>query len=334
LNKSDFNPETVRNHFRGALIGTMIGDALGLPVEGLLSHQIAQAKYGFITEMIESRLGKGYYSDDTQMTIGLAEALLESSLELNLDVIAQKFGENFSMSRGYAQGAFNILQSISRGNSWSDAVARYGFSDGSYGNGSAMRVAPVALAFFGDEEAVKNAAAKQSHVSGHHHPDGVFGAKLQALAVHRALCCGINSANFESEAFISDVIRIAPVSYAQRLNWIIDNHDNENNLSELEKNVGSGIFATEATCAALWFFLYSLKLESSRIENHPILLAINHAIDADTVGAMTGAIAGAFYGMEIFPSTWLEDLENDEKGRDYIIDLADQLVDAWFDKLQ
>ena len=66
----------LKNHFRGALLGTMVG----APLEGLISRMMEQSKHGLVTKMIESRLGIGRYTDDTQMAIGLAEALVDANL--------------------------------------------------------------------------------------------------------------------------------------------------------------------------------------------------------------------------------------------------------------
>ena len=69
--------DTLRDCFRGALLGTMTGDALGMPLEGL-PGSVIRARYDLVTEMLPARLGRGTYTDDTEMMIGLAEALLDT----------------------------------------------------------------------------------------------------------------------------------------------------------------------------------------------------------------------------------------------------------------
>ena len=57
-----------------------------------------------------------------------------------------------------------------------------------------------------------------------------------------------------------------------------------------------------------------------------MLTAVNCGGDTDTIGAMAGALAGAYYGYSSIPSAWLEPLENGEKGRDYVASLAEELA--------
>ena len=90
------NPEqaekALRDRFQGALLGTMIGDALGMPMEGMSSSMIDET-FGTVTEMLPARLGTGTYTDDTQMIIGLAEALTDKPKRLDLDRVAARFAE-------------------------------------------------------------------------------------------------------------------------------------------------------------------------------------------------------------------------------------------------
>ena len=70
------NNSGLKDRFRGALLGTFIGDALGMPLEGWRGREL-QSK-GLVRDMLDKRLGRGTYTDDTQMMIGLAEALRDS----------------------------------------------------------------------------------------------------------------------------------------------------------------------------------------------------------------------------------------------------------------
>ncbi|MBC7343584.1 MAG: ADP-ribosylglycohydrolase family protein [Clostridia bacterium] len=60
-----------------------------------------------------------------------------------------------------------------------------------------------------------------------------------------------------------------------------------------------------------------------------VTYAVNLGGDADTIGAMTGAIAGAYHGARAIPRRWKDQVENLGKGRDYIQSLATQLFDLW-----
>lgn len=308
-----------RDHFRGALLGTFVGDALGMPLEG--TGQILYGLHGEVRDLLHARLGLGTYTDDTQLMIGLAEALLDTPGSLSLDRVAARFGEVFDPRRGYGGNAMNILASIDKGTPWRQAVERHLLPGGSFANGAAMRVAPVALAFFGDEEAVGRAAREQAEVTGHSHPVGAFGAELLALAVHRALRRGPEKEPFDAAGFADELRPRAVDEFRYALEWIPENLDAEPGLAV--QVLGTGLRASHSVSFALWCFL-----AHADDPEEAMVRAVNAGGDTDTIGAMTGALAGAFHGASSLPARWVEPLENGGRGRDYVLGLADRLFDA------
>ncbi len=301
-----------RDHFRGALLGTFAGDALGMPLEGRVPSS------GEVREMLDARLGRGTYTDDTQLMIALAEALLDTPGRLDLDRVARRFGEIYCRYRGYGGTAGVILSKIRDGTPWRQAVEAHLLPGGSYGNGAAMRVAPVALAFYGDATAVARAAAEQADVTGHGHPSAMFGAQLLALAVHRAIERGSRGEPFEGGDWLAELLPLAPDEYQPAIEWIVENLDADPALAA--RRLGTTIRASRSVPFSLWCFLaYGDDPEEA------IVRAVNAGGDADTIGAMTGAVAGAYHGASRLPPRWLEVLENDDQGRDYVVDLADRL---------
>lgn len=91
------------------------------------------------------------YSDDTEMAISIVE-ILERFDSINQDELAQAFARRYAADpyRGYAHGARALLERVAAGESWKTAAKESFGGMGSYGNGSAMRVAPVG-AFFADD---------------------------------------------------------------------------------------------------------------------------------------------------------------------------------------
>ena len=77
----------LKSKFLGALVGTAVGDALGMPFEGYDPKYI-QSRYGEVKDMFPGKLPAGSYTDDTEMMIIVGEALLERGLET--DYIAMK----------------------------------------------------------------------------------------------------------------------------------------------------------------------------------------------------------------------------------------------------
>ena len=309
-------PERLRDRFRGALLGTFVGDALGMPVEGL--H--GMLRRGEVREMLEARLGRGTYTDDTQLMIALAEGMLDGPRggDLDLDRVAARFAANFDPARGYGGNTRRILAAFRRGEPWRGVVQARLLPGGSYANGAAMRVAPVALACYPEPSEVTRAAEAQGEVTGHTHPMGRFGARLVALAVLRALRRGVERRPFDFAGFVAEVRAPAPDEFAAALDWIVDNPDSA--PRHAARRLGTGLRASRSVPAALWAF-------ASRAEDpeEVIVRAVNLGGDTDTIGAMAGALAGAYHGAEALPQRWLEALENGDKGRDYVIQLADRL---------
>src|SRR5262245_28792995 len=129
------------NRFSGCLLGLAVGDALGARFEGQSPDYIAD-RYPTPEALIAAPPGEDlWYTDDTQMAIGIAETLAEHGTieEANL---CRAFVTNYVPSRGYGWGARCVLEAMQEGRDYRQ-VAETHFPAGSYGNGAAMRVAPV-----------------------------------------------------------------------------------------------------------------------------------------------------------------------------------------------
>jgi len=305
----------LRDRFRGALVGTMVGDALGMPVEGWAMDQI-RACYGQVRDMLPARLGAGTYTDDTQMMLALSEALLEKGDHPDLECIAAGFGENFDPSRGYGGNTQKILTGFRQGRPWREVVADNLLPGGSFANGAAMRVAPVVPAFYPDAQQAALVAEAQAQVTGHTHPEAVWGAKILALAVLTAIQRGTRGDCSGGKAFLEELLSIDNDLSHPAIRWILDHLDAS--PEEAARRLGTGLRSVESVPTALWSFLSCLD-----DPEETVIRAVNMGGDTDTVGAMAGALAGARHGYSAWPRRWLDALENGFKGRDYIVRLAD-----------
>src|SRR5262249_22621287 len=105
------------DRFVGCLLGQAVGDALGAPFEGLPADFIFW-ECGSITDLLARPPdGPLQYTDDTQMMIGLAEALLADG-EVRPATLAQRFAANYDPERGYGPGARRILEAVAQGEDW------------------------------------------------------------------------------------------------------------------------------------------------------------------------------------------------------------------------
>lgn len=294
--------------FLGALVGTGVGDALGAPFEG--RHRVKPEEVEAIAEKREVLT----YTDDTHMMIGVAESLIRTRGFDGKDM-AHTFIKNYELEpfRGYVPGPPRIFRMIRAGTAW-DIAAQELYHGGSYGNGSAMRIAPIGVFYHDNPLMLREVAYKSSQIT-HAHNLGKEGASLQAYAIALATNLEPRLA-FDRGDFLAELINFVPEAvYKEKLDKI------KGLLGEPDKarvaiELGNGIEAFNSVPAAIYSFL-----------THPdsfaqaLLNAVSLGGDTDTIGAMTGAISGAYLGIESIPNRWEGKLEN----RLYIKTLAEKL---------
>lgn len=301
------------DRFVGALLGTACGDALGVPFEGVASP-------GEVREFLPSRFGTARYTDDTQMTLALTESLIRNRGGVDGADCARAYVERYEPHRGYGHGAHVVMELLRRGEDYRNTGTSV-FPDGSFGNGSAMRIAPIGLLYGAGEATGLRDAVFEAVRCTHVHPEAVDAAVMQARLV------GIlSSESADTELRFADLAddlrsRAKTAVLASRIGQIADllaaGADGERAVREL----GNGIRASEAVPAATWAaFRYDLHPEES------IVRAVGLGGDTDTIGAMTGALVGARRGASQLPRRWVESLENGPYGRDEIVRLGRELA--------
>jgi ADP-ribosylglycohydrolase len=159
-----------------ALDGLSVGDALG---ETCFSQETWDA---IQEDPRATTQGPWPWTDDSAMAIGIFEVLQEHG-RIDQDALARRFAARYSAQpwRGYGAGAHRLLAEIAAGGAWriaADAV----FPGGSFGNGSAMRIAPLAGYFAEDDFATIAEHARLSAEITHAHKEGVAGAIAAAVA--------------------------------------------------------------------------------------------------------------------------------------------------------
>jgi poly(ADP-ribose) glycohydrolase ARH3 len=175
--------ERLRDRARGALLGAAAGDGLGAPFEGALQIDPHDAR------AVEGDTGMLRHTDDTAMLLVLAEQLgwARSPRDLDPATLVRAFAAAWRAEpwRGYGAAPPRIFALVEKGLPWHEAAVRAFDGQGSYGNGGAMRVAPVALVAE-DLPTVAELARRSAGVT-HAHPLGIEGAVAQAVAVALAL---------------------------------------------------------------------------------------------------------------------------------------------------
>jgi poly(ADP-ribose) glycohydrolase ARH3 len=294
--------------FPGCLVGTAIGDALGAGWEGG-----GMSRTEDIVSLAE-KLEQLIYTDDTHMTMGIAESLIESK-GFDGEHMAQTFIKNYEAEpwRGYGPGPPIIFGMIKSGEAWYSAANRL-YRGGSFGNGSAMRVAPVGLLYSRNLEKLREIAYQSSSIT-HSHELGKEGAALQACAVALALNTPSDE-DIDREAFLSRLQNfIRNQVYKEKVAQIRELLG-EQDKTKVVAVLGNGIEAPRSVPTAIYCFL-----RQPQSYRDTVIYAISLGGDTDTIAAMAGAISGAYLGIEAIPSEWRAKLEN----REYIETLAEKL---------
>ena len=284
----------------GCLLGLALGDAIGAPFEGM-----PPGNYSPWSDREFLR-----YTDDTEMMINMLRAILVNK-GVDTETIARYFYEGLNPKRGYGPGTLKVLSLIKEGMPVHIA-AKSVFPEGSFGNGAAMRVAPLGLVFYGDESELED-AVKRVSIATHTHPFAIDGARVIALSVSylvnrrdiSALPGYLLQRSFTQE--FTD--RLERVSYALKKRvskrWVVE-------------NLGTGVIATESVPTALYAFLRYGKDFKELIS-----FCISLGGDTDTISAMAGALSGTMTGKAALPFDFINRLEN----RGLIEELSNRLYE-------
>lgn len=300
----------VQGRLRAALVGSALGDAVGAPFEG--RRRIDRAE---ITRWLETdELLR--WTDDTHMALVLGRTLRDSGGTLDQQQLGDAFAAAYAAEpwRGYGAGPPRVFALARRGTPYVEAAATLFGHTGSFGNGAAMRVTPVALAAGGDEVYAMELAATQSRVT-HTHVEAVDGAVFVASAVCRlarraGAPADIHAALHEAcQGLSGEAIPAAIRSVLE-----LDAQGGE--VMGAIRARGTGVAARESVPAAVAAVLEGDDLTST------LVAAVELGGDTDTIAAMAGALAGAVYGEGSLPTWLVERLE----ARDEIGELAAALL--------
>lgn len=303
--------------FEGAMLGLAVGDALGFPAEFRTREQIlasfGPAGLGDLVAVHDPAwpakpmiLGKphpaGTVSDDTQMTIALAEGLLEAhdaDLDARMTAVARRFcawAESPDNDRAPGGTCLEGCARLAAGTAWRQAGVA-----ASKGCGSAMRVAPIGLLYGKDLAAVLEVARASSLLT-HGHDAAVEGAAAAALLVALAL-----DKRTPKQMYEAVMQECAPRSQDlrrcfERLPALLAAPPE---VALSRAGLGEGWVAEEAVASAL----YCLWREPDDYRR-AVLLAANTTGDSDSIACIAGGVAGALHGAATIPAAWRERVEH------------------------
>ena len=312
--------DVIQDKFRGAILGGFLGDAFGSGFEGMHPDRAV-----FHLSNLSKKFPR-QYTDDTDMTLALAESIIQSD-KVDPQDIAKQFSLYGDLARGYAIGAIKSILALRAGLKWHQ-VARIVFENGSFGNGAAMRVSPGGLFYHHNLDDLQEAAIQQANIT-HIHPLGQWGAVMQAAAIGLAVNQNPREPFKKEEVTVQlrEVLWQGPIEYMRALNKIEEMFGQGKKLQDLEvvQSFGNGVEAQFSVPSACFIAItYSPDFCDA------IRAAISLGGDTDTIAGMVGAIVGAHIGEKGLPVEWIEQLEDGPRGRSFAREVADRLFETWW----
>lgn len=292
----------IESRLLGGLWGGIVGDALGVPVE--FTSRAARR----VDPVKDLRSGGtwqqplGTWSDDSSLALCSVESLIEG---FDTHDMGRRFVDWMRAERWTPWGrVFDI------GRATHDALGRIsggtlaeragGTEESSNGNGSLMRILPVALASHGEPVDVMLDRVDRASKITHAHPRSQMACGFHCL-VARGLLSGADRPTSYEYAIHEFNIRY------QNLNWVkeLEHFDRilSGGVADLPvSGVGSGGYVMETLTASLWCLLNSSGYSDS------VLKAVNLGGDTDTTGCVTGGLAGIHFGLESIRKDWRKSL--------------------------
>ena len=295
-------------HTKGLLFGIAIGDALGVPVEFMSRKHLQANPVTCMRAYGTHHQPAGTWSDDTAMSMLLVEQLIEG---YDVQKLANRFchwyqynlwtphGEIFDM--GVATR--NAMDKLAKGVPASESGE---CDDYSNGNGSLMRILPLAIYLQNKPIDIRFKIVKEVSSITHSHIRSIIGCFFAVEFVINLLkekdkC----DAYAETQNIVRDYLHLINIktSEIELYNRILFD-----DISRIpQEDIYSSGYILHTLEASLWAFLTTDNFRDA------VLKAVNLGDDADTIGSVTGGLAGLFYGFEQIPEEWVNTLVKKEE---------------------
>jgi ADP-ribosyl-[dinitrogen reductase] hydrolase len=289
------------------LLGTAIGDALGVPFESKLANYdllLGWDGKSFLGSEYH-KLGPGQYSDDTQMSLMVAESLLDNK-GFNPEDLSMRYVDWIisGRARGYGKTTLMAVQNLANGIHWSQSGI-----PGSYGNGTAMRAAPFGIYFRDDYEALMENVKIDSAIT-HASDEAEAGAIAIAMATYLIV-------NDDTENMLYRLWGLLPESKVKDIIYSLSSLIDSPYIlpAQALRVLGTKADVRMTVPAALYCYM--------KFDNYhdAVDAAIRAGGDTDTTAAIVGALFGAKSGMAGIRPDLIQNIEDSSK----LIELDSQL---------
>jgi ADP-ribosylglycohydrolase len=290
--------------YKDGIMGVIIGDALGCPVQFMSREEVARKPVRGMRGYGTFDMPPGTWTDDGSMTLATLASIKELK-KINLDDIMSRFvrwfnkGEYTPFGFPFDQG-LTCTAAIREYERYRDTDTCGGRSERANGNGALMRIMPVCI--YALKLNTEEAIGTVHEVAGltHNHIRGLIACGLYFFMV-RAIVERSGSLTERLQAGIDEGFTFyeknADLSHYMRL------RDLKEFRGVQEKDIRSSGYVVDSLEAAVWCLINTEDFRSA------LLKAVNLGDDSDTVGAICGGLAGLYYGYESIPEEWLMEIK-------------------------
>ena len=305
------------NIWKDGMLGLIVGDALGVPVEFMSRTELMKNPVTGMREYGTHHQPRGTWSDDSSMALAELDSIRTVGTIDYTDMMERfsrwcmhgeytPFGEVFDIGTATSRALMNYAKGIA-------PLESGGKAEWDNGNGSLMRILPVCLYLFERQKKVctsENESIYMIHAV----------SALTHAHVRSQMACGIYyflvKAILEEEGSLENRLQKGMDRAYQYYRQDLSNHRELENykrladLSEFKETPKEGIkssgYVVDTLEAAVWCLLHSHSYKET------VLMAVNLGEDTDTIGAVAGGLAGLYYKEEGIPQEWIQVLQRRE----------------------
>ena len=305
------------NIWKDGMLGLIVGDALGVPVEFMSRTELMKNPVTGMREYGTHHQPRGTWSDDSSMALAELDSIRTVGTIDYTDMMERfsrwcmhgeytPFGEVFDIGIATSRALMNYAKGIA-------PLESGGKTEWDNGNGSLMRILPVCLYLFKRQKKVctsENESIYMIHAV----------SALTHAHVRSQMACGIYyflvKAILEEEGSLENRLQKGMDRAYQYYRQDLSNHRELENykrladLSEFKETPKEGIkssgYVVDTLEAAVWCLLHSHSYKET------VLMAVNLGEDTDTIGAVAGGLAGLYYKEEGIPQEWIQVIQRRE----------------------
>lgn len=310
----------LKEKLKAGIIGHIVGDALGVPVEFKSRSQLQEKPVQKMRSYGTYNQPAGTWSDDSSLTLCLLESLSDG---YDLDDQAEKFvdwlynaywtarNETFDVGNTTRDSISNLRDGV-------EPIEAGAGGERDNGNGSLMRILPLAFYLLDKDPKERLQLTEEVSSLTHSHPRSILGCYIYLdFALRLIAGKNIEKAYLETKEHIKGFLNSTP--YKLELDYY--SRIIEQDISKFEEaEIRSSGYVVHSLEAVFWVLLNTDSYSEA------VLKAVNLGEDTDTIAAITGGLAAINYGFESIPEDWIEELARKED----ILVVIDQFSERHF----